>query len=147
MNPPAFIGGPDLVVAKNWVKEIEEIMIVLDCTDEKRVRCAAFKMTGKTKREEKIKEFTNLTQGDMTVVEYAAKFVELLCFAPFLIPNEVRKARKFEKGPRRKIYELVVGFQVQSFTELVDKTSVLEKSIQGSTEPSEQNKRLAPSSF
>ncbi|XP_057982211.1 uncharacterized protein LOC131167423 [Malania oleifera] len=48
-------------------------------------------------REENIEEFTNLTQRSMTVGEYAAKFVELLHFAPFLILNEVRKARKFEK--------------------------------------------------
>ncbi|XP_057975240.1 uncharacterized protein LOC131162649 [Malania oleifera] len=88
-------------------------------------------------REEKIEDFTNLTQGDMTVVEYAAKFVELSRFAPFMISKEARKARKFEKGLRRRLYKLVVGFQVQTFSELVNKASVLEKSIQSSTEPSE----------
>ncbi|XP_057972611.1 uncharacterized protein LOC131160747 [Malania oleifera] len=134
-------------------------MVVLDCTNEQKVRYAAFKMTGEAKRwwlsmklledqrEEKIEEFTNLTQGEMTIVEYAAKLVELSCFAPFLISNEARKARKFEKGLRCRIYELVVGFQVQTFSNLVDKVSVLEKSIQSSTEPSEQKKRPAPSSF
>ncbi|XP_057958686.1 uncharacterized protein LOC131151456 [Malania oleifera] len=80
-------------------------------------------------REKKIKEFTNLTQEEMTVVEYAAKFVELSHFAPFLILNEAMKAKKFEKGLRHRIYELVVGFQVQTFLELVYEASVLEKSI------------------
>ncbi|XP_057958553.1 uncharacterized protein LOC131151320 [Malania oleifera] len=157
MNPTAFIGGPDLVAAENWVQEIEEIMVVLDCTDEQKVRYTTFKMTGEAKHwwlsaklledQRVIEEFTNLTQGDMTVAKYAAKFVELSCFAPFLIPNEVRKARKFEKCLKCRIFELVVGFQVQSFLELVDKASALEKSIQGSTEPSEQKKRPAPSSY
>ncbi|XP_057951040.1 uncharacterized protein LOC131145879 [Malania oleifera] len=97
--------------------------------------------------EKKIEEFTNLTQGDITVAEYAAKFVELSHFAPFFVPNEVRKARKFEKGLRCRIYKLVVGFQVYNFSELVNKASVLEKSIQCSTESVKQKKRLVPSGF
>ncbi|XP_057982315.1 uncharacterized protein LOC131167528 [Malania oleifera] len=184
MNPPTFIIGPDLVAAENWVQEIEDTMVVLDCTDEQKVHCATFKMIGDAKRwwlsaklleeqtlvkialtwerfkelffdrhfplsirEEKIEEFTNLTQGNMTVGEYAAKFVELSRFAPFFIPNEVKKTRKFEKGMRHRIYELVVGFQVQNFSNLVEKALVLEKSIQSSTEPTEQKKRPTPSSF
>ncbi|XP_057958621.1 uncharacterized protein LOC131151395 [Malania oleifera] len=98
-------------------------------------------------KEEKIEEFTNLTQGNMTVGEYAAKSMELSRFAPFLIPNEVMKVKKFEKGLRHRIYELVVGFQVQNVLDLVDKVLVLEKSIQGSIEPTEQKKRPAPSSI
>ncbi|XP_057962255.1 uncharacterized protein LOC131153818 [Malania oleifera] len=88
-------------------------------------------------RGEKVEEFTNLTQGNVTVGVYAAKFVELSCFAPFMIPNETRKAKIFEKGLRQKIFELVVGFLVQNFSDLVDKVSVVEKSIEGGTEPSE----------
>lgn len=48
-------------------------------------------------REAKGREFTNLVQGSMTVKEYAAKFIELSRFAPHLIPNEEKKARKFEE--------------------------------------------------
>ncbi|XP_057975996.1 uncharacterized protein LOC131163427 [Malania oleifera] len=149
MNLSTFIGGPDPVAAKNWVQEIEEIMIVLDCTDEQKVRYVSFKMTGETKwwwlsaklleeqrlvkivliwkrfkklffdryfpssiREENIEEFIDLIKGNMTVADYAAKFVELAHFAPFLVPDKARKARKFEKGFRQRIYKLVVGFQV-----------------------------------
>ncbi|XP_057965566.1 uncharacterized protein LOC131156136 [Malania oleifera] len=122
MNPPSFAGGPNPMAAENWIQEIEEIM-------------------------EKIEKFTNLIRGDLTVAEYAAKFVELSRFTPFLVPNKIRKARKFDKGLRRKISKLVVGFQVQNFSKLVDKASVLEKSIQGNTESIEQKKRLIPSSF
>ncbi|XP_057951074.1 uncharacterized protein LOC131145915 [Malania oleifera] len=131
MNPPAFTGGPDPMVAENWVQEIEEIMVVLDCTDKQKVRYAAFKMTGEAKRWWLSAKLLEDQRGDMTIAEYATKFVELSCFAPFLVSNEVRKARKFKKCLRRMIYELVVGFQ----------------SIQGSTEPSEKKKRPAPSGF
>ncbi|XP_057975997.1 uncharacterized protein LOC131163428 [Malania oleifera] len=131
LNPLTFEGGLDSVIAGNWVQPIEEILEVL----------------GYTNKKEKIEEFTNLTQGNMTIGEYAAKFVELSHFVLFLILNEVRKAKKFDKCLRRRIYELVVGFQVQNFLNLVDKLSVLKKSIQSSTKPTEQKKRLAPSTF
>ncbi|XP_057958385.1 uncharacterized protein LOC131151153 [Malania oleifera] len=98
MNPPAFVGGLDPVAAENWVQEIEEIMIVLNCTDEQKVRYAAFKMIG--------------------------------------------EAKSWWLSTR-----LLEDQRVQSFSELVDKASVLEKSIQSSTEPSKQKKRPAPSSF
>ncbi|XP_057969317.1 uncharacterized protein LOC131158465 [Malania oleifera] len=123
-------------------------MAVLDCTNEQKLHYAAFKMTGEVKRwwlSTKLLEDQKL--GDMTVVEYAAKFLELSRFAPFLIPNEIRKVRKFKKGIRRRIYEVVVGFQVQSFLELIDKASVLEKSIQSSTKSLEHKKRPTPPSF
>ncbi|XP_057982395.1 uncharacterized protein LOC131167617 [Malania oleifera] len=159
-------------------------MEVLSCTDEQKVRYAAFKMNGDAKcwwlfenllegqrvvkvaftwerfeelfldryfpsstREENVGEFTNLTHRNMTVGEYVAKFVELSRFAPFMIPNKARKTEIFEKGLQRKIFEPVVEFQVQNFSDLVDKASVLEKCLQGSIEPSEQRKRPAPSSF
>ncbi|XP_057951019.1 uncharacterized protein LOC131145858 [Malania oleifera] len=137
MNPPAFVGGLDPMVAENWVQEIEEIMAILDCTNKQKVRYTAFKMTKNAKRwwlsvklleeqrlvkiaqtceqfkelffdryfplsirEEKIEEFTNLTQGNMTVGEFVTKFVELSRFASFMIPNEARMVRKFKKGLR-----------------------------------------------
>ncbi|XP_057948216.1 uncharacterized protein LOC131143872 [Malania oleifera] len=150
MNPPAFVRGPNPMAAENWVQEIKEIMIVLDCTIEQKVHYAAFKMIGEAKRwwlYAKLLEDQKVVKGNMTIAEYVAKFVELSRFALFLIPNEVRKAKKFEKDLRGRIYELVVGFQVQNFSNLVDKASVLEKSIQSSTEPSEQKKRPTSSSF
>ena len=49
-------------------------------------------------RDEKKDEFSGLTQGSMSVLEYEQKFVELSRFAPELIPNETEKCRRFMKG-------------------------------------------------
>jgi hypothetical protein len=49
-----------------------------------------------TIRQAKAQEFTDLVQGSMTMEQYAAKFIELSQFAPYLVSTEELKARKFE---------------------------------------------------
>ncbi|XP_059455138.1 uncharacterized protein LOC132185376 [Corylus avellana] len=51
-----------------------------------------------TTRQAKAQEFTDLIQGSMTVEQYAAKFIELSRFAPYLVSTEELTARKFERG-------------------------------------------------
>ncbi|XP_073015543.1 uncharacterized protein [Primulina eburnea] len=42
MNPPEFIGGPDPLVALEWVKALEAIFDYLKFTDQEKVGCAVF---------------------------------------------------------------------------------------------------------
>ncbi|KAF5475723.1 hypothetical protein F2P56_007499 [Juglans regia] len=56
-------------------------------------------------RDDKAMEFANLVQRAMSVHQYAARFIELSRFAAYLIPDEEKKARKFEQGLNEKIYE------------------------------------------
>ncbi|XP_019172690.1 PREDICTED: uncharacterized protein LOC109168099 [Ipomoea nil] len=46
----------------------------------------------------KYDEFLHLRQGNMTVQEYYAEFLELAQFAPALVPDEPSKAEKFVNG-------------------------------------------------
>ncbi|XP_057982396.1 uncharacterized protein LOC131167619 [Malania oleifera] len=50
MNPLAFSGGPNLIAAENLILEIEELLGVLECTEEKKVRFATFKLVGEANR-------------------------------------------------------------------------------------------------
>lgn len=43
-------------------------------------------------------KFLELKQGDMSVVEYEAKFTELSRYASHHVQDEKRKARRFEQG-------------------------------------------------
>lgn len=61
-------------------------------------------------RDAKAKEFANLVQGTMIMHQYAARFVEPLWFAMYLIPDKERKAWKFEKGLNPRTYKQVVIF-------------------------------------
>ncbi|XP_057976101.1 uncharacterized protein LOC131163523 [Malania oleifera] len=67
-----------------------------------------------TTRNVKAEEFFNLTQGRLTVQQYAASFLKLSCFAPPM---------------------------VQDFTKLVEKAIVVESSLQRGTEALERRKR------
>ncbi|XP_057972755.1 uncharacterized protein LOC131160897 [Malania oleifera] len=60
---------------------------------------------------------------------YAAKFMELSRFAPFMVPDEFQKARWFERGLKPRIHEQVAVLKVRSFSELVDRATMQELSL------------------
>jgi hypothetical protein len=60
------------------------------------------------------------------VEQYAARFIELSRFAPYLVPKEELKARKFERGLQPRIMNQVAGFEIGNLTDLVNKAVVIE---------------------
>ncbi|XP_057979122.1 uncharacterized protein LOC131165395 [Malania oleifera] len=99
-----------------------------------------------TIRNAKMEEFMNLTQGSLTVQQYAAKFQELSRFAPFMIPDEAKKAWKFQRGLRSEIRKRTAILQLQDFATLVDKATVAEESLLEDVEVQVLKKRSAPPS-
>ncbi|XP_035547382.1 uncharacterized protein LOC118348916 [Juglans regia] len=83
----------------------------------------------------------------MTVHQYAARFIELSRFATYLIPDEEKKACKFEQGLNEKLYVHVVGFQIRNFSKLVNKATVFERTLQRSAALHEQRKRTTPTGY
>ncbi|XP_024021738.1 uncharacterized protein LOC112091709 [Morus notabilis] len=70
-------------------------------------------------RDEKAMEFMGLQQGDMTVMEYQARFNELSRFAPSLIESERMKCLKFERGLKGVIRKSVVALRHRVYSDLV----------------------------
>ncbi|KAF5472347.1 hypothetical protein F2P56_009071 [Juglans regia] len=101
----------------------------------------------KADREARAREFTNLVQGTMTVRQYAARFAELSRFAAYLIPDKEKKTRKFEEGLNYKISERVMILQIQNFSELVHKATLVEQNLKKGAELQEQRKIAAPQGF
>ncbi|XP_057981294.1 uncharacterized protein LOC131166736 [Malania oleifera] len=56
-----------------------------------------------TVRNAKMEEFMIPTQGQLTIQQYAVRFIELSCFAPFMVPDKARKTWKFERGLKKEI--------------------------------------------
>ncbi|XP_058783738.1 uncharacterized protein LOC131658462 [Vicia villosa] len=74
-------------------------------------------------------EFLELTQGNKSVTEYAAKFTELIKFYPHFDGEgaEFYKCIKFQNGLRSEIKK-VVGYQkIRVFSDLVDSCRIFEE--------------------
>jgi len=74
-------------------------------------------------------EFLELKQGDMSVTEYAAKFVELTKFYPHYNAEtaEFSKCIKFENGLRAEI-KWAIGYQkIRQFSDLVSSYRIYEE--------------------
>jgi hypothetical protein len=66
-------------------------------------------------QEEKVREFLDLVQGGMTVIEYTKKFLQLSRFGMYLILNEEKKVKKFEIGLSSRIRIMMSYFDIRDF--------------------------------
>ncbi|MQM19600.1 hypothetical protein Taro_052604 [Colocasia esculenta] len=62
-------------------------------------------------------EFLSLTQGPMTVLEYEARFAELSKYAPHIVTDERRKAKKFVMGLKPSLRTRLVAFDHRTLDE------------------------------
>ncbi|MQL69728.1 hypothetical protein Taro_002039 [Colocasia esculenta] len=62
-------------------------------------------------------EFLSLTQGSMTVLEYKARFSELSKYAPHIVADERKKAKKFVMGLRPSLRTRLVAFDHRNLDE------------------------------
>ncbi|XP_028064207.1 uncharacterized protein LOC114267367 [Camellia sinensis] len=83
----------------------------------------------KSLQEQKASEFLHLRQGTMSVAEYESKFTRLVRFAPYVIPIEARKARKFEVGLDAEIKDRLEVLKLPTYTRVVDQAYIAEKGI------------------
>ena len=72
-----------------------------------------------TTRHAKTREFLELKQGSMIVMEYVAKFIELARFAEDYVATDMAKVRKFEDGLKLSIRGKIVGFLLQDMDSMV----------------------------
>jgi hypothetical protein len=74
-------------------------------------------------------EFLELKQGDMTVVEYAAKFGVLIKFSPYynVVDAEISKCIKFENGLRPEVKQFIGCQRIRRFADLVDASRIYDQ--------------------
>ncbi|PNY08434.1 cellular nucleic acid-binding protein [Trifolium pratense] len=77
-------------------------------------------------------EFLSLTQGSMSIGDYAAKFEALIRFCPNYntAEAEVSKCLKFEDGLRPEIKQFIAYRQIRQFPNLVDACRIYEETSQ-----------------
>ena len=65
----------------------------------------------------------------MSMIEYSMKFLQLSYFSLYLILTEEKKAKKFEWGLNYRIQIMMSCFDIQDFSQLVDRASIYEESL------------------
>ncbi|GAU29258.1 hypothetical protein TSUD_392080 [Trifolium subterraneum] len=80
-------------------------------------------------KNKKVVEFMKLEQGNMSVVEYAAKFESLCAFSPHYNTPEAEndKCVKFESGLRPDIKHIIGFAEIRNFTTLVAKARICDE--------------------
>ncbi|GFY97645.1 hypothetical protein Acr_12g0001860 [Actinidia rufa] len=146
LRPPAFYGTPYPMAAESWLLGIERVFEVLPCTDEQKVIFATFLEVFNEEyfpeiiRDQKVQEFLNLKQGNMIVVVYNAKFMELSRYAPHIVSTESRKARRFEAGLRWNIKNKVEILRLPTHQEVLHATLIAEESLNEMSQFREKSK-------
>ena len=80
-----------------------------------------------TARHAKAREFLELKQGTMTVIEYVARFTELARFANDYVATDLAKVRRFNKGLKLYIRGRIVGLRLQDMDSMVGTTLTIER--------------------
>ncbi|KAF5197248.1 hypothetical protein FRX31_013165 [Thalictrum thalictroides] len=91
-------------------------------------------------RQTKVREFFQLKQGRLTVLEFETRFTRLARLVAHMNLNEFEKARQFEEGLRDELRLLVKGRICQSLREVVDVASYLEQDIKEHGKSSDNTK-------
>ena len=80
-------------------------------------------------RHAKAREFLELKQGSMTVLEYVDKFTKLARFEDEYVATDMAKVRKFEDGLKLSIQGKIVGFLLQNIDSMVRMTIAIKREI------------------
>ena len=80
-------------------------------------------------RHAKAREFLDLKQGTMTVLEYVAKSTELARFLDDYVATYMAKVRKFEDGLKLSIQGKIVGLLLQDMDLMVRTTMAIEREV------------------
>ena len=102
-------------------------------------------MTGSYKKG-KHEAFFNLTQGSMSVKEYADRFEDLYRFVSEIMPSEEIKCDRFRSGLKAHMKTGIAWYEGNNFRELVQKTLAFEKARKEEMELDKKNKKVISSS-
>ena len=80
-----------------------------------------------TARHAKAKEFLELRQRTMTVMEYMARFTELTRFGDDYVATDMAKVRRFENGLKLSIRGKIVGLRLLDMDSMVGTALAIER--------------------
>ncbi|MQL70984.1 hypothetical protein Taro_003306, partial [Colocasia esculenta] len=92
-------------------------------------------------------EFLSLTQGSMTVLEYEARFAKLSKYAPHIVTDERRKAKKFVMGLKPSLRTRLVAFDHRTLDEALSAACRQEGEMQQYLEEKKASQKRPAATF
>ncbi|KAL8114667.1 hypothetical protein AgCh_021506 [Apium graveolens] len=129
VKPPEFKESVDPVEANAWLKEMEKAFELVGVGTEQKTKFTELfleKYFPRYMKNQMEIKFLNLTQGDLAVTEYEAKFTELGKFVSDQVDTDEKKAKRFEQGLKFWIQNRVAMFELASYVAVVQKVMVTE---------------------
>ena len=80
-------------------------------------------------RHAKVREFLELRQGAMTILEYVTRFTKLARFGDSYVATDAAKVRKFEDGLKLSIRGKIVGHNLQDIDSMVSTSLIIEREV------------------
>ena len=65
----------------------------------------------------------------MTVIEYMARFIELVCFGDDYVATDMAKVRRFENGLKLSIRGKIMGLRLQDMDSMVETALTIEREM------------------
>jgi hypothetical protein len=146
-KPPMFAGSPDPLDTDDWLKSVEKMLIIAQCSDREKLLYASGRLTGPAANtitwaefatqfrnyhipaglmKIKKKEFLSLKHGSMSVSEYRDKFIQLSRYAPDEVAEDERKQEHFIEELNGPLQYALVAHTFPSFQRLLDKALAIE---------------------
>ena len=83
-----------------------------------------------TARHAKAQEFLEMKQEAMTMMDYVARFTELVRFIDDYVATDLAKVRRFENGLKLSIRARIVGLCLQDMDSMVGTALTIEREIE-----------------
>ncbi|XP_075499384.1 uncharacterized protein LOC142537775 [Primulina tabacum] len=129
MRPPRLFGNEDGEKAVAWLKSMKRLFNMLEYTPDLQLKLFAREYSPPSYYSAKEAEFNRLTQGNMTVVEYASQFSALLAYVPHVASSDRNKISHFMQGLNRTICTLVVAGAPVNYADAVEKAKNVDASL------------------
>ncbi|GFZ06902.1 hypothetical protein Acr_18g0010720 [Actinidia rufa] len=152
LNPPEFVGAIVPLVAEEWLKKLDAIFEVMEVTDEQKLILATFMLRGEARNWwESMRRMQNAQpEGvpmswqrfvDIFNDQYFPRIYPLSRFAPEMVRTEDMKCRRFEQGLDLQIRSRVAMFEINIYSDLVNKARIAEREVMELQNRREQFKR------
>ncbi|XP_022851225.1 uncharacterized protein LOC111373007 [Olea europaea var. sylvestris] len=117
-KPPAFDGASSPLEVKEWLRKLERIFRLIDCTDTQKTRTPEQQLAltweqfkdevmnkyfPQSLRDFKENEFLQLKQGNMSLIDYKRKFDQLSKYTPHLKANAEQHRQLYNQQDRGHI--------------------------------------------